>query len=103
MANHLITEDVFLRIPLNELGGTGMFGRAKLSTSRDPYLSICSSDDWRSSSWVSLNVSAEHLKVRKLTAEEHDIINLGLLPVSKFPPKLTNSSKIFAKFHVLGG
>jgi hypothetical protein len=36
MANHLITEDVLLRIPLNELGGTGMFGRAKLSTSRDP-------------------------------------------------------------------
>jgi len=36
MANHRIIEDVFFRIPLNESGGIGMFGRAKLSAFTEP-------------------------------------------------------------------
>lgn len=104
IASHRITEDAFFRIPLNELGGTGMFGRAKLSTFREPQACDCSSDDSRLSAWMSLNDSAKHLRTQKPVIEEHELIMiLCRLPLSRFPPRLTKSSKSFAKFHVLGG
>lgn len=62
MANHRIIEDVFFRIPLNESGGTGMFGRAKLSALTDPQPCICWSADCRFSSLMSSNDSAEHFR-----------------------------------------
>lgn len=62
IANHRIIEDVFFRIPLNESGGTGMFGRAKLSPFTGTRPCISSSADCRFSSWMSLNDSAEHLR-----------------------------------------
>uniref|UniRef100_A0A0A8YID5 Uncharacterized protein n=1 Tax=Arundo donax TaxID=35708 RepID=A0A0A8YID5_ARUDO len=80
MASHRIIEDCFFLIPLNELGGTGMFGIAKLSAFTEPQPCICSSADCRFCSWMPLNDS-----------------------LSSFPPRLTNSSKSFVKFHVLGG
>jgi hypothetical protein len=61
IASHRITEDAFFRIPLNELGGTGMFGTEKLSAFTEPQACNSSSDDCRFSAWVSLNDSAKHL------------------------------------------
>lgn len=104
MANHRIIEDVFFRIPLSESGGIGMFGRAKLSAFTGPQPCISSSADCRFCSWMSLNASAEHLRNQnthyRITWTKN---NLYILPLSSFPPRPTNSSKSFTRFHALGG
>jgi hypothetical protein len=104
MANHRIIEDLFFRIPLNESGGTGMFGRAKLSAFTKPLPCICSSADCRFSSWMSLNDSAENLRNQKIHYQRiSPNIILCMLPLRSFPPRPTNSSKSLARFQVLGG